>query len=169
MYISVGGGRWFNDFFGLRVSGSVSRNNWIKYASGQLMSARYLSMRLEGMLDVTSVCRRIYNGTEGSLGSTDRFFGLSVLAGPELGHMKKRDLVKDDKGCYIGFAGGLQARFRVSKWISVLAEPRFTVVPHSAPDASRNVYTTRVNTIDSVMSFNAGLEILIPASRTVSR
>jgi hypothetical protein len=169
MYISVGGGRWFNDFFGLRVSGSVSRNNWIKYASGQLMSARYLSMRLEGMLDVTSVCRRIYNGTVGSLGSTDRFFGLSVLAGPELGHMKKRELVKDDKGCYIGFAGGLQARFRVNKWISVLAEPRFTVVPHSAPNAAKNVYTTRVNTIDGVMSFNAGLEIRIPTSGTFSR
>ena len=169
MYVSVGGGRWFNDFFALRVSGSVSSNNWKKYKTGDLMNSYYLSARLEGMLDVISVCRRIYSGTVSSLGSTDRFFGLSVLAGPELGYMKKRDLNRDDKGCYIGFAGGIQARFRVNKWISVLAEPRVTVVPHSAPNASKIHPAPRTNTIDGVMSFNAGIELRIPTSGRFSR
>ena len=169
MYISLGGGRWFNDLFGLRISGSYSRNNWKKYESGKLMNAYYLSMRLEGMLDVLSVCRRIYNHSVGSLGSSDRFFGLSVLAGPELGYMKKRDVTLDAKGCYVGFAGGLQARFRVNELISVLAEPRVTVVPHSAPNTSKAVSGARVNNIDGIMSFNAGLEIRIPTGRIFSR
>lgn len=169
MYISLGGGRWFNDLFGLRVSGSFSRNNWIKYNSDRLMNAYYLSMRLEGMLDVISVCKRIYNHSVSSIGSSDRFFGLSVLVGPELGYMKKRDLVRDDKGCYVGLASGLQARFRVNEWISVLAEPRVTIVPHSAPNNAKVVHGARVNTVDGIMSFNAGLEIRIPTSGSFSR
>ena len=83
--------------------------------------------------------------------------------------MKKRDVVRDTKGCYVGLAGGLQARFRVNEWISVLAEPRVTIVPHSAPNNAKVVHGARVNTVDGIMSFNAGLEIRIPTSGSFSR
>ena len=57
----------------------------------------------------------------------------------------------------------------VFRHVSVLAEPRVTVVPHSAPNTSKAVSGARVNNIDGIMSFNAGLEIRIPTGRIFSR
>jgi hypothetical protein len=110
MHFSFGGGRWFNDYLGLRFSASYSRNNWIKYGSDNLKSTRYSSLRLEGMLDIFNLCRRIYGSNyDDSYGSVP-FFGLSLLAGPEMGHMLKHKYTGAFSDHYVGAVGGLQAR-----------------------------------------------------------
>lgn len=163
MHYSLGGGRWFNEFLAVRVSASYSQNNWVKYLSAKPLRSRYMSVRLEGVLDVLNMGRHLYGKSIGIENPDDCFFGLAILAGPEMGHMVKHDKTSKVHDHYVGLVGGLQARFRVHKCVSVIAEPRFTVVPYTAPNSDVDAPNDNRNYYDALLNFNVGLEVRIPA------
>lgn len=163
MHYSLGGGRWFNEFLAIRVSASYSQNNWVKYLSAKPLRSRYMSVRLEGVLDVLNMGRHLYGKSIGVENPDDCFFGLAILAGPEMGHMVKHDKTSKVHDHYVGLVGGLQARFRVHKWVSVIAEPRFTVVPYTAPNSDVDAPNDNRNYYDALLNFNVGIEVRIPA------
>lgn len=163
MHYSLGGGRWFNEFLAVRVSASYSQNNWVKYLSAKPLRSRYMSVRLEGVLDVLNMGRHLYGKSIGIENPDDCFFGLAILAGPEMGHMVKHDKTSKVHDHYVGLVGGLQARFRVHKWVSVIAEPRFTVVPYTAPNSDVDAPNDNRNYYDALLNFNVGIEVRIPA------
>lgn len=163
MHYSLGGGRWFNEFLAVRVSASYSQNNWVKYLSAKPLRSRYMSVRLEGVLDVLNMGRHLYGKSIGKENPDDCFFGLAILAGPEMGHMVKHDKTSKVHDHYVGLVGGLQARFRVHKWVSVIAEPRFTVVPYTAPNSDVDAPNDNRNYYDALLNFNVGIEVRIPA------
>jgi hypothetical protein len=163
MHYSLGGGRWFNEFLAVRVSASYSQNNWVKYLSAKPLRSRYMSVRLEGVLDVLNMGRHLYGKSIGVENPEDCFFGLAILAGPEMGHMVKHDKTSKVHDHYVGLVGGLQARFRVHKWVSVIAEPRFTVVPYTAPNSDVDAPNDNRNYYDALLNFNVGIEVRIPA------
>lgn len=163
MHYSLGGGRWFNEFLAIRVSASYSQNNWVKYLSTKPLRSRYMSVRLEGVLDVLNMGRHLYGKSIGVENPDDCFFGLAILAGPEMGHMVKHDKTSKVHDHYVGLVGGLQARFRVHKWVSVIAEPRFTVVPYTAPNSDVDAPNDNRNYYDALLNFNVGIEVRIPA------
>lgn len=164
MHFSLGGGRWYNEYFGLRLSMNYAENSWVKYLYDKPLTTRYLSLRLEGMLDVLNMGRYFRNKSKGVSDDVEPLFGLSLLLGPEMGRMWKYDRNNQMlREYYVGAAGGLQARFRVHKWVSVLAEPRFTVVPYTAPHVDKEAPNDRMNYYDVLLNFNVGLEVRIPA------
>lgn len=163
MHYSLGGGRWFNEFLAVRVSASYSQNNWVKYLSAKPLRSRYMSVRLEGVLDVLNMGRHLYGKSIGIDNPDDCFFGLAILAGPEMGHMVKHDKTSKVHDHYVGLVGGLQARFRVHKWVSVIAEPRFNVVPYAAPNSDVDAPNDNRNYYDALLNFNVGIEVRIPA------
>ena len=163
MHYSLGGGRWFNEFLAIRASASYSQNNWVKYLSAKPLRSRYLSVRLEGVLDVLNMGRHIHDKVKGEENPDDSFFGLAILAGPEMGRVIKHDKTLRISDHYVGLVGGLQARFRVHKWVSVVAEPRFTLVPYTAPNSDVDAPNDNRNYYDALLNFNVGVEVRIPA------
>ena len=161
MHCSLGGGRWFTKYLGIRASASYSQNNWIKYLTNKPLRSRYLSVRLEGVLDVVNLARYLIDKRLGVENHDDNLFGLAILAGPEIGHMVKHDRASSIHDHYIGLAGGVQARFRVHKLVSVVAEPRFTLVPYSAPHFDQEAKNDNKNYYDALLNFNIGLQFNI--------
>lgn len=163
MHFSLGGGRWFNEFIALRISASYSQNNWIKYLTSKPLYSRYVSLHLEGIFDVLNFGRHLYDKSQGEENSGERFFGLAILAGPEMGHILKNDRTSRIHDHYVGLSTGLQARFRVHKWVTVVAEPRFTMVPYTAPNSDLDASNDNMNYYDALVNFNVGIEVRIPA------
>ena len=127
-------------------------------------------MRLEGMLDVLNMVRYFRNKSNGVSDDVEPLFGLALLAGPEMGRMRKNDRNKMMvQEYYVGLAGGLQARFRLHKWVSALVEPRFTLVPYTAPHVDIEAPSDRMNYYDALLNINLGLEVNIPALHRSSK
>ena len=163
VHYAFGAGRWFNEFFAVRLSASYSKNSWIKYYTAKPLLSRYATLRMEGVFDVLNFGRHLYGKHIGIENPDDSFFGLAVLAGPEMGHLLKQDRRSQIHDHYVGLVGGLQGRFRVHKWVSVVAEPRFTLVPYSAPNSDRDAVNDNKNYFDALLNFNVGIEVRIPA------
>jgi hypothetical protein len=163
MHFAFGGGRWYNDCFGLRVSAGYAENAWVKYRDNKPLTTQYISMRLEGMLDVLNMLKK---------GRTDMepLFGLALIAGPEMGRMSKVDIGNNlIREYYVGVTGGLQGRYRLHKWVIALVEPRFTLVPYTAPHADIEAPGDHMNYCDALLNINVGLEVRIPAWHKPSR
>ena len=116
------------------------------------MPADYVCLRVEGMFDLLApICKA----------ETMRRFGCSIIAGPEVGYMCKRDLDSVLKKHYVGITGGLSADCRLSERISVFVEPRFSIIPYTAPnDVSTSPYFSR-NYYDALLNFNIGIEVCL--------
>lgn len=142
-------GKWFSNVFALRVSGFFSHDRWIEYVGGERRSTLYYGARVEGMLDMVSLCS----------GGRRQRLSVPVIFGPEIGGMTKRELENDIRRAYLGLSGGLQVKYRVSGWFSVFVEPHFSIVPYSVVedvlDPLKNVGT---NYYDNTISLNLGVE-----------
>ena len=147
-HFGVGLGRSFCDCFKLRLSAAWSRDIWVIYYGGIKMPADYVCLRVEGMFDLLAP-------------ETMRRFGCSIIAGPEVGYMSKRDLDSVLNKHYVGITGGLSADCRLSERISVFVEPRFSIIPYTASnDVSTSPYFSR-NYYDALLNFNIGIEVCL--------
>ena len=150
-HVAAGAGRRFTEYFSLRLSAAYSQDKWAVYYSNQRMPAYYYCLRLEGMFDVVRFALR-RKETSGRL-------GCSVLAGPEVGLFSKRDFDFRFGGYYVGLTAGLHADCRLGKRLSLFAEPRFSLIPYSAPnDDSTSTYASR-SYYDALLNFNIGIEV----------
>lgn len=111
----------------------------------------YTGGRLEGMLDATY----FFNGHQ-----LHPRFSANILAGGELGYIKKENGYHPAKGGYTGFTGGVQLKYRFADEISLFIEPRTTFASYSLKtsekEQGRNVakkYT------DNLFNINIGIEI----------
>lgn len=147
---SAGVGRRFDDFFALRLSAVYSRHIWAVYYGGYRMPADYYALRLEGILDVVRLALR---------NSYDGRFGCGVILGPELGYMVKKDVGYSLKRQYVGLTAGLHADCRLGKRLTLFLEPRFTLVPYTAPNDDSTSFNVNRNYYDGLFNFVAGIEI----------
>ena len=163
MHYALGFGRWFNNYFALRLSSSYSRNAWIKYLGSDPLYSQYVTLHLEGMFDVVSFARTMIAKSKDLPTPGRGVFGLSLVAGPELGRIMKQDKARKISDHYVGVSCGVQAIFHVHKWVSVFAEPHMKFVPYSAPNADINAPSDYSNYYDGLFNFNIGLEVRLPA------
>lgn len=146
----VGFGRHFADYFSLRFSGGFSRHYWTVYYGGLKMPADYYALRLEGILDIARlVLGQSYKGC----------FGGGVVLGPEVGFMKREDVGYVLKRHYVGLSLGAHADCRIFKRVSLFVEPRFSIIPYTAPNDDSTSNNINRNYFDSLFNFNVGLEI----------
>ena len=159
-HFSLSVGKWLIPALGLRLSGFRSDDTWHKkeiVATDDNPGEEFYEMstytggRLEGMLDATD----FFNGHQ-----LHPRFSANILAGGELGYIKKENGYHPAKGGYTGFTGGVQLKYRFADEISLFIEPRTTFASYSLKtsekEQGRNVakkYT------DNLFNINIGIEI----------
>ena len=150
--VGLGYGRWYNDWFAMRLSATFSRNPWLKYSIGILQYSQYFDISLEGMFNLLGMWKN----------ELSEHLSLSALIGPEVGRM-----IKDDKDFrisehYFGLTGGFNASVKVHKSLSIFLEPRFDIVPYSAVSGNLDSPLDNQNYFDALLGLNVGINILIP-------
>ena len=114
------------------------------------MPADYYALRLEGILDVVRL----------ALGNSyDGPFGCGVVLGPEVGYMVKKDVGYSLKRQYVGLTTGLHVDCRLGERLVLFLEPRFTLVPYTAPNDDSTSFNVNRNYYDGLFNFVAGIEI----------
>ena len=163
-HFAFGGGRWYNEYFGLRLSASYAENPWVKYLNSKPLATQYISMRLEGMLDVLNMYRYFWDDSKGLSSDIGSMFGLSLILGPEMGRMSKKDINNSlIRAYYVGATVGIQGRCQFHKWVTAVLEPRVSFVPYTAPHADIAAPSDNMNYCDVLFNLNIGLEVRIPA------
>lgn len=159
-HFELSAGKWLIPAFGLRLSGFLSNDTWHKKViEATDVSAReefyemssYAGGRLEGMLDMTY----FFNGHQ-----TQPTFGVNLLAGGELGYIKKENGYHPAKGGYTGFTGGLQLKYALFDNIAVFVEPRLTMASFSMQTNEKleGRYVSQKYT-DNLFNLNIGVEV----------
>ncbi len=138
-------GKVYRDGFGVRTSATYSSDIWKVGKDQQKLKASYFAMRLEGSYDFMTPVKKL---------KKDYPFSLTILAGPEAGIVKKQDDSRSFRQVYIGVGGGLQAKYRVAKKVSIFLEPRGTLLQYSGSSGKGR----RANFRDVLFSCNLGLE-----------
>lgn len=159
-HFSLSVGKWLIPAFGLRLSGFKSADTWHKKVLAETETSAqeefyemstYLGGRLEGMLDATY----FFNGHQ-----TDPKFSINLLAGGELGLIRKESGYHPAKGGYTGFTGGAQLKYKLFDDVSIFIEPRTTMASYSLKTNEKveNRYLAKKYT-DNLFNINIGIEI----------
>lgn len=122
-HVSLSVGKWLIPAFALRVSAFKSADTWHQKTleSGDVIyeMSTYMGGRLEGMLNVMN----LFPNKE----KESARFSLNLLAGGEVGSIKKENGFDPAKGGYTGFTGGMQFKYRLFDDMSIFLEPRVTM------------------------------------------
>lgn len=154
VHLALGVGKYYTDYFAMRYSAACVRNPWVIYGE-ETYPCTYLALRVEGMLDVLGLVRHVmYKGEN----TRHPYLSASIVFGPEIGYMYKKDLKDAITGIYMGVSAGAQVKFRVAPKLSLFIEPRFNIVPYVAPTNGSELNKSR-NYYDGVVNFNAGIEL----------
>lgn len=159
-HFSLSVGKWLIPAFGLRLSGFKSADTWHKKVLAETETSAqeefyemstYLGGRLEGMLDATY----FFNGRQ-----TDPKFSINLLAGGELGLIRKESGYHPARGGYTGFTGGAQLKYKLFDDVSIFIEPRTTMASYSlrTNEKVENRYLAKKYT-DNLFNINIGIEI----------
>ena len=152
MHHAIAVGRQYSDYFSLRFSAVYSHDSWAEYYGGYEMPAKYYAFRVEGMLDVLKLLMHNHE---------DNRWGCGVVLGPQVGYMSKIDIESELEKHYVGLAYGLHGDYRVFDWLGVFVEPRFSIIPYTAPNSDSTSNNVCRNYYDSLFNFNVGLEIYL--------
>lgn len=161
VHINLGIGKYYNDFFAMRYSAAYSRGPWVIYDDKDY-PCNYFALRAEGMVDFVGLIRKAVRKEGKSL------FSASLLFGPEFGYMYKVDHEFDEvnndsviSSAYFGLTGGVQAKFRVTKRLSLFLEPRFSIMPYDAPLHDLTTQNDFRNYYDGIFNGNLGIEFML--------
>lgn len=136
----VGAGRYYTPAFALRLQVGSSTHFWKEIPEGAVdvygvplhtgrFRSTYFFARFEGKLDLF----RIAPDTMLDLWAKYRQVGISVLAGPEVGYMIKKDPnLHDVTYPYVGLSAGLQVSVRLFAGLYLNLEPHVGIIPYSA-------------------------------------
>lgn len=159
-HFSLSVGKWLIPAFGLRLSGFKSGDTWHKRVVEETATAlgeefyemsMYAGGRLEGMLDATY----FFNGKQ-----QQPRFSVNVLAGGELGVIKKESGKYPARGGYTGFTGGVQLKYRLFDNLSLFVEPRTTLASFSLKTNRQDNGRYRAEKYtDNLFNLNVGIEI----------
>ncbi len=139
-------GKVYRKGFGIRTTVAHSNDIWKVAADGKNLMAGYTALRLEAMYDLMSLNKNL---------GEDFPFSLSLLVGPEAGLVKKEDVDREIRHVYVGAAGGIQAKVRISKAVSIFIEPRCSAIQYSDMINAAQ----RANYKDVLFNCNLGIEI----------
>ena len=159
-HFSLSAGKWLLPAFGLRLSAFTSGDTWHKKVIAATETApqeefyemsSYVGGRLEGMLNMMY----FFNGH-----NLDAPFSINLLAGGELGYIRKENGYYPAKGGYTGFTGGVQFKYAVSDNIAFFIEPRTTMASYSMKTSEKyeDRYVARKYT-DNLFNLNIGIEV----------
>jgi len=160
MTLSVG--KWMMHQFALRASLFHGSDTWhqkvlepVVDSEGEILQegdvfyegARYMGGRLEAMFNP------IYYLADSSR------FSANILAGIEMGQMKKYNHQRTASGGYSGLTGGLQLKYRFTDDLALFVEPRVTFADYSMKSGEKykDKYITK-NYTDKLFSVSLGVE-----------
>jgi len=155
-HISLSAGKWLIPAFGLRMSVFKSADTWHQKTleSGDVIyeMSTYMGGRLEGMLNVMNLFPRKEEEEAPK-------FSLNLLAGGEVGSIKKENGFDPAKGGYTGFTGGLQFKYRLFDDMSIFLEPRVTMATFTLKTSKKveGKFLAEKFT-DNLFSLNMGIE-----------
>lgn len=152
-------GKWLIPSVALRLSAFKSADTWHQKVieatettegDAYYEMSTYVGGRLEAMFNVMGLFRR----------EEPARFAFSLLAGGELGSIKKENGKTPAKGGYTGFTGGLQLKYKLRDDFSLFVEPRTTMASFSLKtyevlDGRR----VAKRFTDNLFSINVGVEI----------
>jgi len=133
---TLGVGEYLSPAANIRLSASVMRNFMSKEPQNRSDS---FSLNLDGMVDLLALGRE-----------ERRPWGLSLLAGPEIGGFRQSGLSGQ---FYVGASAGMQLRTRLYQRWDAYLEGRTSLIPYSALGENEKAY----NTTDLALSANLGL------------
>lgn len=164
--VQLSAGKWMSPYIGLRASLFGAADTWHQQVIPPVEAAEdqpavegdafyeattYMGARLEAMLNVMELFAK---------DSRTRPFGLNLLAGGEVGCLKKLNHDRPSGAGFTGVTGALQLKYRLFPEVSLFVEPRL----------SANYYTMRGNETyegrpikshftDKLMSVSLGVEV----------
>lgn len=136
----VGVGRYYTPAFALRLQVGSSTHFWKEIPEGATdvygnplhtgrFRSTYFFARFEGKLDLF----RIAPDSMLDHWAKYRQVGISILAGPEVGYMIKKDPnLYDVRYPYVGLSAGLQVSVRLFAGLYLNIEPHAGIIPYSA-------------------------------------
>lgn len=154
-HVAVSVGKWLVPTFGLRFSAFNSADTWHSKMldSGDLIyeMSTYTGVRLEGMMNINQLIAPKQEGTP---------FSVNLLAGGEVGSIKKENGFNPAKGGYTGFTGGVQFKYHLFDDVSVFLEPRVTMASFTLKTNQKieGRYVAERYT-DNLFNLNIGIEI----------
>ena len=162
-HVSTGFGRWFNDYFAMRFP-------WTReIVQTKPYYTHSVSLRLEGMLDVFHLINMAVSSVKKTTAEKSPW-GVSLILGPEMGRFMKILELEEGKKLkqmrritdhYVGLVGGVQASYQVHKNWTVFIEPRFSILPYTAPNDADTLIPQNRNYYDAYLNFNIGLQFNI--------
>lgn len=174
VHFSLGLGKYYTDYFGMRFSGAYYRGDWVTYETVGPMPCNYFAVRAEAMLDMFSLIKLAVDRDKKKSRKAEDvkpagngrfpkrpFFAASILVGPEIGYMYKVDIEDVIATPYVGITGGVQAKFNLTSRFSLFIEPRFSVMPYDAPAHDYTTLNDNRNYYDGLINLNAGIEFLL--------
>ena len=162
-HMAVSAGKWLIPSFALRASVFKSADTWhskILENGDQIYEmSTYAGARLEGMLNVMYFLKKSEEEKQP--------FSVNLLAGGEVGSIKKENGFNPAKGGYTGFTGGVQFKYRLFDELSVFVEPRITMASFTLKTNKQveGKYIAEKYT-DNLFSLNLGLEMGWPKEET---
>ena len=161
-HVGLTAGHWIRRYFALQASAFYSSDKWIRDIDGTFRQTRYAGLRVEGRLDPLA----FIPGWQEKNG-----FSLPLLFGPEAGYMFKDDRAMKINKVYLGITAALQLRYRLTDFLYVYAEPRFSIVPYWLDFYSGYIEErgVRETYYDGLVNLNFGVELDINAFRHTSR
>lgn len=154
-HYSISAGKWLIPGFALRLSAFKSADTWHSKIldSGEKIyeMSTYAGGRLEGMVNIMHFINRK---------ETPSNFSINLLAGGELGVIKKENGFDPAKGGYTGFTGGMQFKYRLFEDFSIFLEPRITMASFTLKTNKKEEgrYKAEKYT-DNLFSLNLGVEM----------
>ena len=154
-HMAVSVGKWLVPAFGLRFSAFKSADTWhskILDSGEQIFEmSTYTGVRLEGMVSANRLISSLH---------TSPLFSINLLAGGEVGSIKKENGFNPAKGGYTGFTGGLQFKYRLFEDISIFMEPRLTMASFTLKTNQKiNGRYVAERYTDNLFNLNVGIEI----------
>lgn len=158
IHMALGIGKYYTDFFSFRFSGAYSRGPWVIYGPQKKMPCNYFALRTEALLDLYGLIAR----------NKENKFALSLVFGPEVGYMYKKDHQLMDNSLdliirtvYAGVCGGVQVKTRLTERLALFLEPRFSIVPYAAPYYDQISINDYRNYYDGIVNCNFGIEFML--------
>jgi len=153
-HVAVSVGKWLIPIFGLRASLFHSADTWHSkmLENGDVIyeMSTYTGGRMEGMLNMN----HFYDSDK-----MNSRFSVNLLAGGEVGLIKKENGFTPAKGGYTGFTGGLQFKYRLWDDMSVFLEPRVTMATFTLKTNKKEEGRYKAEKFtDNLFSLNVGIE-----------
>lgn len=154
-HVTISAGKWLIPTFGLRLSAFKSADTWhskILNSGEQIYEmSTYAGMRMEGMMNINRLITPINETTP---------FSVNLLAGGEVGSIKKENGFDPAKGGYTGFTGGIQFKYRLFDDVSIFLEPHITMASFTLKTNQKieGRFVAEKYT-DNLFNLNVGIEI----------